>query len=264
MKLHIRRKQIITFYVICCAISWPFMILMQFFNSSWHAIPLPNPIKTTLYMWGPGLAALFCWKHYSEIKHAQLDRYHAFTGGVILNIIIYMVPLLMFVAIYINQLEVNQIILILTLFSTVGFFNLLGEELGWRGFLQPNLNFMSKTQRFLLLGLMWEVWHLPMRLGALYNGAEPIFIAMISAGTFLLTFIIGFYIDHTKSVTTAIGLHSLANFLFQLSSLTKIPQQNLIPYFILVALFYSTIFMAWNKIKTNKNVYETKTKWHQS
>ena len=132
-------KEVITFYIISCLISWPFMIWMQFYASSWNNIPLPQPIKASLFMWGPGIAALFTWKYFREKQSENLDRYKLFTGGISLNIIIYIIPMLIFVSIYFEQLSTNQIIFFITLYSIVGFINIFGEELGWRGFLQPNL-----------------------------------------------------------------------------------------------------------------------------
>jgi membrane protease YdiL (CAAX protease family) len=226
------------------------MIWMQFFSSSWNGIPLPQPLKTSLFMWGPGIAALLCWKYLKVDKGIVLNRYYLFTGGVLLNIIIYSTPMLIFVIFYFKDLETNQIIFFLTLFNIVGFLNTFGEELGWRGFLQPNLKSLQTTKRFLLLGLMWEIWHLPMRIGALHNGANPIYILYFSIGTILLTFLIGLYVERSKSVTTAIGLHFVANLIMSLSSISKIPQQSLIPYFLTVIFFYLIIYLFWDRIKS--------------
>ena len=46
----------------------------------------------------------------------------------------------------------------------------LGEEIGWRGFLVPELaNRMSYTKTSLLSGLIWAAWHSPLLLFADYN-----------------------------------------------------------------------------------------------
>jgi len=49
-----------------------------------------------------------------------------------------------------------------------------GEELGWRGFLVPTL---AKTMSFgklsLLSGAIWAGWHVPLIIGADYNGGTP-------------------------------------------------------------------------------------------
>ena len=49
-----------------------------------------------------------------------------------------------------------------------------GEELGWRGFLVPEL---AKTRSFkataLISGVIWAGWHFPLIIGADYNGGTP-------------------------------------------------------------------------------------------
>lgn len=37
-----------------------------------------------------------------------------------------------------------------------------GEELGWRGFLLPRLMPLGKTKAYLLLGVIWGLWHAPL------------------------------------------------------------------------------------------------------
>lgn len=37
-----------------------------------------------------------------------------------------------------------------------------GEELGWRGFLLPRLMPLGKTKAYLLVGIIWGLWHAPL------------------------------------------------------------------------------------------------------
>jgi membrane protease YdiL (CAAX protease family) len=49
-----------------------------------------------------------------------------------------------------------------------------GEELGWRGFLVPTLaKTMSFRQTALISGSIWAAWHVPLIIGADYNGGTP-------------------------------------------------------------------------------------------
>ncbi|MEW6716372.1 MAG: CPBP family intramembrane glutamic endopeptidase [Chloroflexota bacterium] len=66
-----------------------------------------------------------------------------------------------------------------------------GEELGWRGYLLPKLMVLGKLKAYLLLGIVWGLWHLPLILiGFTYPG-QPIlgtlaFIALtITFGIYL-------------------------------------------------------------------------------
>jgi membrane protease YdiL (CAAX protease family) len=48
----------------------------------------------------------------------------------------------------------------------------LGEEIGWRGFLVPELaKFMTFRQTAIISGVIWCVWHLPMILSGSYGAA---------------------------------------------------------------------------------------------
>lgn len=68
----------------------------------------------------------------------------------------------------------------------------LGEELGWRGFLLPRLMPLGKWKAYLLLGLIWGLWHAPIILvGFNYPGSPVLGIFMM----ILLTTAIGFYIN---------------------------------------------------------------------
>ncbi len=56
-------------------------------------------------------------------------------------------------------------ILVFSTFVVVPFFNLLpslGEEIGWRGFLLPNLEPLGKTRAMVISGMIWALWHTPM------------------------------------------------------------------------------------------------------
>src|SRR5919202_1534230 len=55
----------------------------------------------------------------------------------------------------------------------------LGEEIGWRGFLVPEL---AKTTTFsktaLISGVVWAVWHYPEIIFGDYNGGTPIWYSV--------------------------------------------------------------------------------------
>lgn len=244
---NILRREILLFYILSCAISWPFMIWMQFFTDSWNSIPLPTPLKTMLFMWGPGISAILMLTFL--YKNTKPSRYKIFSGGYVANIIAYYFPMLIFVAIFNKSLDYKQIIFFVTLYHLAGFFITLGEELGWRGYLQPNLNAAPTIKRFLIIGIMWEMWHIPMRVGALYNGANVLYIIFFSIGSLLIAYLIGVFVEKTKSVSIAVSLHVSFNSLFQLSGISKIPQAELVPFFILILIFYVIVFFSWNKIK---------------
>jgi len=55
----------------------------------------------------------------------------------------------------------------------------LGEEIGWRGFLVPQLaKNCSYTTTALISGCIWALWHFPLLIFADYNSGTPIWYAL--------------------------------------------------------------------------------------
>jgi membrane protease YdiL (CAAX protease family) len=54
-----------------------------------------------------------------------------------------------------------------------------GEELGWRGFLVPELaRFTGFTELAFISGAIWTVWHFPMMFFGTYHGTGPIWYSL--------------------------------------------------------------------------------------
>ena len=61
--------------------------------------------------------------------------------------------------------------------STMGLLNIgaLGEELGWRGFLVPELNrWLGFHRAAILSGAIWAIWHWPLVIWGGYNAGTPL------------------------------------------------------------------------------------------
>jgi membrane protease YdiL (CAAX protease family) len=76
------------------------------------------------------------------------------------------------------------------------FFNIFGEEFLWRGYIQPRQELLTKQWTWLVHGLLWAVWHLPMGLD-LIVAATPIF------------FILPAVVQLRKNTTIAIVVHAV-------------------------------------------------------
>jgi membrane protease YdiL (CAAX protease family) len=57
------------------------------------------------------------------------------------------------------------------------FFNIFGEEFLWRGYIQPRQELLTGKWTWLVHGLLWAVWHLPMGLD-LIVASLPIFFIL--------------------------------------------------------------------------------------
>ncbi len=97
-------------------------------------------------------------------------------------------------------------------------FSALGEELGWRGFLVPEL---SKVTSFgwvgFLSGLIWASWHMPLIIGADYHGDNPTWysIACFAIMVIAMGYVFAWIRLKSGSVWPAMLLHASHNLFVQ-------------------------------------------------
>lgn len=94
----------------------------------------------------------------------------------------------------------------------------LGEELGWRGFLVPELaKVMSFTKVSMLSGSIWAVWHYPILLFADYNSGTPLWYALLCFTIMAvgISFAFAWLRLKSGSVWTAMLLHASHNLFIQ-------------------------------------------------
>ena len=94
----------------------------------------------------------------------------------------------------------------------------LGEEIGWRGLLVPELSrFTSFTKTALLSGGIWALWHFPMILFFGYHSKAPIWYGLVCASTamVLVSFPYAWLRLMSGSVWAVALLHGAHNVLFQ-------------------------------------------------
>lgn len=77
------------------------------------------------------------------------------------------------------------------------------EEIGWRGFLQQQLQGLPKILNILIVGILWFVWHLRFDL----TTTNLIFLGLLFFGTWG----IGIVADGTKSLLAVAAFHCLNN-----------------------------------------------------
>lgn len=112
-------------------------------------------------------------------------------------------------------------VLFLTL-ATVGMvgscISALGEELGWRGFLVPQLAKVTSFPRVALIsGGIWALWHYPLILFADYHGAGPLWysVACFTVMVLGISFLFAWMRLKSGSVWTGMFLHASHNLFVQ-------------------------------------------------
>jgi uncharacterized protein len=155
-----------------------------------------------LLMWSPAAAVLIVCI-FRKVRRTELGgrpgplRYLAMGYFIPLTyaLIAYGVLWLTGIAPFRNQIT-PQLISYVVVGSLVGTLSSLGEEIGWRGFLVPQL---SKVTGFvptaLISGAIWAVWHFPLLLTTDYNRATPglyslgMFTILVMGMSFALTWL---------------------------------------------------------------------------
>jgi uncharacterized protein len=94
----------------------------------------------------------------------------------------------------------------------------LGEELGWRGFLVPQLaKVMPYTKVSLVSGVIWASWHVPVILGGDYHGAGPLWYSVTCFAVLVVgvSFLFAWMRLKSGSMWTGMFLHASHNCLIQ-------------------------------------------------
>ena len=94
----------------------------------------------------------------------------------------------------------------------------LGEEIGWRGFLVPELaKQMSFTKLSLLSGIIWAAWHAPVLLFADYNAGTNRWYAMTCFAVMVvsISFVFAWMRLRSRSLWPAAVLHASHNLFVQ-------------------------------------------------
>jgi membrane protease YdiL (CAAX protease family) len=111
----------------------------------------------------------------------------------------------------------------LVLVASISFFislpSVLGEELGWRGLLVPELSkFMSFTGVAFVSGLVWSVWHWPLIIKGLYgNDVTPLYYQLFFFTLFVTSsgIIMAYLRLKTNSLWTGVIYHMSSNIFIQ-------------------------------------------------
>ena len=94
----------------------------------------------------------------------------------------------------------------------------LGEEIGWRGFLVPELSKVTSFPKTALIsGIIWSMWHYPILLFADYNSGTPAWFGL-SCFTIMvvgISFIYAYFRLKTGSLWTGVLLHASHNLFIQ-------------------------------------------------
>lgn len=88
------------------------------------------------------------------------------------------------------------------------------EEWGWRGYLEPRFSAlgMPDLKRYLIVGVIWAIWHFPLILATDYTAIPPvIFLPMFTIGVTIAAITYGQVRKASGTVWTAVLMHGTGN-----------------------------------------------------
>ena len=237
------RKSLSWFLGITFLISWPlFVAPLALGEMDAVTKQLTTQGLWALAMWGPGIAAIITTlfvakKPFSSLRLNTLGPKRFYLWAWFLPVVLTIVGGLLTLLFGIAKLDMNftlireamasapggggvpagLIVLIQILFAIVlaPFINVLfalGEELGWRGFLLPNLMPLGQWKAILISGAIWGIWHAPAIMqGHNYPGYPVLGGFMMIIFCILLGTIFSWMYLNTKSPWVAALAHGSVN-----------------------------------------------------
>lgn len=135
---------IVIYYALACAISFPFFWWRDMQRESWLAWKMPNELKPLFHGWGPGLSALIVLVLFRRTHKRTITLFGTSKAR---SLLIYLVPVVGLSVIgFPNRRGYDPHLYGLLLGVIVSIYA-LGEELGWRGFLQDALRPLTPPKR---------------------------------------------------------------------------------------------------------------------
>ena len=236
MSARVRWGSVALFYVIACAISWPFFWWRDAYAESWAAFTMLGYAKGLLPALGPAIGgiiamAVFRKTHPRTITVFGTSRLH--------SLLFIATPLAAFTAFgALNGRNPFEMVLAVATFILYGF----GEETGWRGFLWDALRPLPQWPRILVVAVLWGVWHF-----TTFLGGTPLDIAkmlgLMSAIWIFGSWGLGKAVDCTKALTVAAVLHLAFNFVRHMPGAIAWPALGT------CAVVWLVLFQTWPKPK---------------
>lgn len=194
-------RAIIVFYVLACTLSWPFFWWRDVHTASWNAWRLPEEIKGLTQPWGPGLAAIVVFYIFPRVRSRTASLFGSSWRR---SALCFLTPIVFVCVAY--AIQSKHFSYKLVYYLAIGGFSTLGEETGWRGFLQGALRPLGRVRGYLLLALLWEAWHFTSHTkGTLHEVISR--LAIIVPAVVVITFVLGFLTERTGSVLLATTVH---------------------------------------------------------
>lgn len=213
------RRKVVTFLALTLAFSSVFYYLII----SGGSLEVHGGIYVLFLMWSPGTAALL-----TRLIHQRNVRGEGWGwGGTKWQLLAYFLPMgyasVAYGAVWLAKLGGigsfnTNLLMFVTLGTAQSCFSALGEELGWRGLLVPELAKLTDfTRTSLISGSIWALWHTPLILFANYNSgtSKPYALLCFVVMVIGISFAFAWIRLRSGSVWTGMFLHASHNLWIQ-------------------------------------------------
>ncbi|MBK8723710.1 MAG: CPBP family intramembrane metalloprotease [Saprospiraceae bacterium] len=238
MNGNINWKYVVVFYCLALILAFPFN---SFMTEDFHHRLTDGTIFYKSSFMPAGIATLIAGLLAFKFDKTFIKKVTFLGQNRIKNLIISIVPMVVFsISGLQNDLNINPN-LFGFIISLTFLIYALTEEIFWRGYLINAFIPLGRFKNYLILGLLWWIWHIPFG----NNLDNKLFFLMIVGGSFL----IGQFVEATKSFLTTAGIHSIMN----IGSNTNWTKLFLIDLTIIIVTIF-IIDKAWkNDTKTTEN-----------
>jgi len=195
---------IIAYYFLACLWSWPLFWWRDTHPASWKALPIPPEFQSPFVMWGPGLAAIMVFFVFPQMRSGFLTLSGSSWKR---SVLCFLIPIGFAWISY--AIESKRFSGKLVVDLIVWGFACLGEELGWRGFLQGALQPLGRIRGCFLISLMWTVWHFTTTWDGWISHVEVLFPTLLT-----LTFVMAFLTQRTGSLALPVTVHAWVDLWF--------------------------------------------------
>ena len=219
-------KYISLFYLIALLVRYYFVKFEPAFLAS-----VPYTIKGLLEGISPILAGSILVYGFKR----KLN-YSFFSIGKLNTILLIILPSFLFSLVSLIENKSVPYTLPLLVFASIlyGFF----EEFGWRGYLQSELGKLPKIYKYLIISVLWYVWHLDFGVD-LSHLFSYIYVLAGSIG-------IGYVADKSKSLVLPALFHAFFNILLS----NNLESISLLSKILIIVI--CIIIIIWTMIRTNR------------
>jgi uncharacterized protein len=182
---------------------------------------------------GPFIAGLIMSRADKNVRNSYSFMGTSITGSVIF--FLSFILTLMFV-----KIENNYSGFYMLAFSVYILLYSIGEEYGWRGYLQHALKKKHFFLKYLIIGTLWWFWHIGIYIDMGYKLIVLFWVLWV-----LISMGLGQAMEATKSIAVVACLHILGNVLFMIDVI-PVPDKFIIAG-ILAVIWIITLFL-WDKL----------------